>query len=124
MSEYRNSVALPYIGHLISNIKSRFCDADVKLLVSSSVFEPARLPTDEATLSEYGKEQTRPFTEFYGSEATTKFDGKTYSSPPMINGDEIHAEWKLFKRALVRETRGKSLQSHQHCRKSKSKWKV
>jgi hypothetical protein len=55
VSEYRISVGIPYIDHLISNINGRFSDTAVKLLVSSSVFDPALLPTNEASLSEYGK---------------------------------------------------------------------
>ena len=98
-SEYRDSVAVPYVEHLISDIKNRSSDAAVKLLVSSSVFDPALLPTDEATLSEYGVEQLQALV---GSQVTTEL---TYSSPPLIDGDEIYTQWKLFKRALARETK-------------------
>ena len=89
------------------------------------MFDPALLPTDETTFCEYGKEQIQALVEFYGSEVTTEIHGNTYSTSPtctcIIDGDEIHTEWKLFKRALARESKAliarKSLQSHQHCRK-------
>lgn len=89
MSEYRTSVAIPYIDHLISNINDRFSDTAVKLLVSSSVFDPTLLPTNETSLSEYGKEQVQDLVGFYESEVTIEFEGNTYSSLPLIDGD-IH----------------------------------
>ena len=69
------------------------------------MFDPALLPTDEATFSEYGVEQLQALVGFYGSQVTTEFEGKTYSSPSLVDGDEIYTEWKLFKRALARETK-------------------
>ena len=36
---------------------------------------------------------------------TIELEGKMYSSPPLIDGNEINTEWKLFKRALARETK-------------------
>ena len=92
MSEYRISVAIPYIDKLISNINGRFSDTAVKLLVSSSVFDPALLPSNEASLSEYGNKQVQDLVEFYGSEVTIEFEGNTYSSSPLIDGDEIYTE--------------------------------
>ena len=32
-----------------------------------------------------------------------EFGGKTYSSPPLVNEEEIFAEWRIFKRALAKE---------------------
>ena len=32
-----------------------------------------------------------------------EFGGKTYSSPPLVNDEELFAEWRIFKRALVKE---------------------
>ena len=105
MSEYRESVATPYIDSVVSNITSRFSDTSVKLLVSSSIFDPALLPSDEASLSDYGTEQLQALVDFYGNEVTTEFDGKKYTSSPLIDGDEVFAEWRLFKRALAREVK-------------------
>ena len=103
MSEYRISVAIAYIDKLISNINGRFSDTTVKLLVSSSVFDPALLPSNEASLSEYGNKQVQDLVGFYGSEVTIEFEGNTYSSSPLIDGDKIYTEWRLFKRALAKE---------------------
>ena len=54
MSEYRKTVAVLYIDELISNINSRFSDIAVKLLVYSSIFNPASIPSEER-LSSVGK---------------------------------------------------------------------
>ena len=32
-----------------------------------------------------------------------EFGGKTYASPPLVNEEEIFAEWSIFKRALAKE---------------------
>ena len=42
---------------------------------------------------------------FYGREATIVYDGVTFSSPPLIDKDELLVEWRLFKRALVQESK-------------------
>ena len=31
-----------------------------------------------------------------------EFGGKTYTSPPLVNEEEIFAEWRIFKRALAK----------------------
>ena len=103
MSEYHESVATPYTDSVVSNITSNFSDTSVKLLVSSSIFDPALLPSDEASLSDHGTEQLQALVDFYGKEATTEFDGKKYTSSPLIDGDEAFAEWRLYTRALARE---------------------
>ena len=36
-------------------------------------------------------------------EAMVEFCGKTYTSPPLVNGEEIFADWRIFKRALAKE---------------------
>ena len=113
ISQYRDSVAIPYIDQLISNINSRFSNTAVKLLVSSSVFNPASIPEDERALPEYGNEKFQALVDFYGREVTVEFDGTTYASSPLIDSEEILSEWRLFKRALAKETktlvRGKKL---------------
>ena len=35
--------------------------------------------------------------EAYGKEAITKFDGKTYISPPLVDNGEVFAEWTISK---------------------------
>ena len=48
----------------------------MKLLVTSSIFDPALLPSDEASLSDYGNDQLQALVDFYANEVTTEFDGK------------------------------------------------
>ena len=40
---------------------------------------------------------------FYGKEVEVDFDGCTYSSPPLVDREEASAEWRIFKRALLKE---------------------
>ena len=47
VSQFQVSAAVPYIDNLLSNMDSRFSDGVVKLLVSSSVCNPASLPSEE-----------------------------------------------------------------------------
>ena len=56
------------------------------------MFDPALLPTDEASLSEYGNKQVQDLVGLYGSKATIEFEGNTHSSSSLIDGDEIHTE--------------------------------
>lgn len=74
IDEFRESVAIPYINLLMSNTNNRFSDAVVKLLVSSSVFNPGSVPAQEAALIEYGKEELQVLVDFYGTEATVEFN--------------------------------------------------
>ena len=89
----------------MSNTEAQFSDAAVKLLVPYSVFNPGSFPTDETALADYGKENLQVLLDFYGEEVEIEFNGSTYSSPPLVDRNEVLAEWKLFKRALVKENR-------------------
>ena len=102
LPEFRTKVALPYID---ANVHNRFSDEAVKLPVSSSVFNPASLPPEEASLPAYGKKEVDVLAQFYGTEAKVVFDGNTFSSPPLVDKDEVVAEWRLFKRALKQESK-------------------
>lgn len=102
---FRASVAIPYVDVLLSNINGRFSDAVVKLLASSSIFNPTLLPTEETALLEYGKKELEVLVDFYGKEATVEFEGTIYTSPPLVDGEEVVAEWRLFKRAFSKEKR-------------------
>ena len=75
LPEFRTKVALPYIDALLHNVHNRFSDEAVKLLVSSSVFSPASLPPEEASLPAYGKKEVDVLAQFYGTEAKVVFDG-------------------------------------------------
>ena len=97
VEEYRESVVIPYLDCLIGNINRRFSDKAVKLLVASSIFNPAEF------LSSYGLDEIRVLADFYGREASTEYRGVTYTSPPLLSGDELISEWKVFRRALCKE---------------------
>ena len=97
MVEFRDSVAVPYIDVLLSNINAHFSNAVVKLLVSSSVFHPALLPAEETALADYGKKELQVLVDFYGKEATVEFEGTTHTSPPLASGEDVIAEWRVFK---------------------------
>ena len=96
---------MPYIDSLLTDMKSRFSDMAVKLLVSSSMFNPALLPSEEEEgFSQYGKEEIKALAQFYGSEATVSYDGEPYTSPPLLDKDDLIREWQVFKRTLKQET--------------------
>ena len=54
-------------------------------------------------LPEYGSDQLQVLVNFYGKEAMVEFAGNTYTSPPLVNEEDIFAEWRIFKRALAKE---------------------
>ena len=43
------------------------------------------------------------FLNFYGKEAQAEFGGKTYTSPPLVDSEEILSEWRLIKRAFAKQ---------------------
>ena len=100
---YRDAVAIPYIDALVSNINSRFSDSAVNLLVSSSIFNPVSFPTDEAALPEFGNNELKVLLNFYGKETQAEFGGKTYTSPPLVDSEEILSEWRVFKRTFAKQ---------------------
>ena len=85
-------------------MKNRFSDIDLKLLVSSSIFNPALLPSEEEGFSHHGKEEIKALAQLYGSEATVSYDGEPYTSHPLLDKDDLIREWQVFKRALKQET--------------------
>ena len=85
-------------------MKSRFSNMAVKLLGSSSIFNPALLPSEEKGFAQYGKEEIKALAQFYGSEATVSYDGEPYTSHPLLDKDNIVREWQVFKRAFKKET--------------------
>lgn len=50
VKEYQEKVAFPYLDSLVGNINGQFSDKVVKLLVATSIFNPAELPKDESLL--------------------------------------------------------------------------
>ena len=74
----------------------------MKLLVASSIFNPAELPTEDS-LSTYGVQQIKELADFYGTEASVTYHGVTSTSNPLVNYDELLSEWKVFRRVLCKE---------------------
>ena len=101
-AEYRTLVAIPYVDSLLLNIKSRFTDKAMKIGTAMSIFSPSLLPA-EASLPSYGSEKIKILAEFYGKEAAVEYALTTYTSPPLLDGDELLSEWKIFRRALLVE---------------------
>ena len=44
--------------------------------------------------------------EIYGKEAKIEFEGITYTFAPLVDGEEIVAEWRVFKGVLAKEKKG------------------
>ena len=77
-------------------------DKAVSLLVATSIFNPAELPTYDS-LSSYGVQQIKELADFYGTEASVTYHGVTYTSQPLVAHVELVSEWKVFRRALCKE---------------------
>ena len=69
----------------------------MQVLLSSSVFDPGSFPTDETALPNYGKEKLHALLDFYEEHDEVEFNGSTYSSPPLVDREEVCAESKIFK---------------------------
>lgn len=102
VSAYRTSVAIPYIDIILKNINERFSNEAVKILQAMSIFNPALLSSKES-LSTYGDNEITILANFYGKPAEVKFNGVSYSSPPLLNREDLLSEWKIFRRALLQE---------------------
>ncbi len=98
ITDYQELVVVPYIDLLTININERFSDKVVKLLVSTSIFDPAELPSTADSLASYGIEQIKELADFYSN-----YHGVKYTSPPVISREELISEWKVFRRALSKE---------------------
>ena len=74
IAQYRTLVAIPYVSALLENIKSRFTDKAVKIIIVMSIFNPTLLPTEDS-LPSYGNEQFKILANFYGKEAEVQYAG-------------------------------------------------
>ena len=92
-AEYRTLVAIPYIDSLLLNIK---------IVTAMSIFSLSLLPA-EASLPSYGSKLIKILAEFYGKEAEVEYALTTSTSPPLLDGDELLSEWKIFRQALLVE---------------------
>ncbi len=101
IAEYRTQVAI-IIDALLEIIKSRFTDKAVEIITAMSIFNPSLLPTEDS-LHSYGTEEIKVLAEFYGKEAQVQYAGITYTSPPLLDKDDLLSEWKIFRRAFLLE---------------------
>ena len=100
--QYSDKIAAPYISKLISNIKKRFSDETVSLLVASSVFHPLKLPPIDRVRG-YGEEKIGVLASFYGEDAEIEFQSTRFVSKALICKETLLEEWHMFAKALVQE---------------------
>ena len=100
IADYRTEVAIPYIDTLLKNMKSRFTNKAVKIITAMSVFNPSLLPTDDS-ITTYGNDQIQVLTVFYGEGAEVLYAGSTFTSPPLLDREELLSEWKIFRCAFL-----------------------
>lgn len=72
-------------------------------MTAASVFDPAKLPLEGPLIAMYGLQEIKVLADFYGSEATVEYQSTVYTSPPLLDGQEVLSEWKTFKRAFAEE---------------------
>ena len=95
IKEYLSHIGIPYIDALLENINSRFSDSVVKLIVATSIFNPAQLPAEES-LSYRGLQEIQELTDFYGNEASIEYFNETHTSLPLLDREELISEWKFL----------------------------
>ena len=77
--EYRSLIAIPYVDALLENVKLRFSDKAVNIVVSMLVFNPALLPEDDYLMT-YGDDSIAILANFYGNDKAVEYGGVTHSS--------------------------------------------
>ena len=97
--DYQLQIAIPYIDFFMENIKRHFSDKAVKLLTAMSVFNPAQLLAEES-LSSNGLQEISDLADFYGNEASVEYLDMTYTSPPLLDREELLSKWR---RAFYKE---------------------
>ena len=60
----------------------------MNIVTAMSIFNHSLLPTEDS-LPSYGNEQIKILAEFCGKEAEVQYAGATYTSPPLLDGDEL-----------------------------------
>ncbi len=99
-SRVSNSSCNYYIDALLENIKSRFTDKAVEIITAMSI------PLCYLLKIHYilnGTEEIKVLAEFYGKEVQVQYAGITYTSPPLLDKDDLLSEWKIFRRAFLLE---------------------
>ena len=81
-----------FLDKLVFNISGHFTDGAVELIVSSPIFNPASIPTEDSAPLDYGNQQLQIQVNFYGKEAIVECDVETYTSLPLVDGEEIFVE--------------------------------
>lgn len=92
------------IDQLIENLKSRFPDSGV--ISSFSIFDPQNLPPS-ADLISYGDNEIKTLAEYYGVSKQAD-DGAELE--PLLDGDELKAEWIELKQIMSRNFKDSSIQ--------------
>ena len=70
--------------------------------MASSIFCPAKLPPKNQ-LESYGCNEIELLSNSYGRAASVEYEGATYTSPPLINAEDLVSEWKVYRRAMLQE---------------------
>lgn len=91
IQEFRRRKAIPYLDYLIVNIRSRFKENSVKVLTAFSILNPHQYPSVN-DIASYGLQEIKVLADFYGSNATVEFDGTIFTSPPLLDQDELISE--------------------------------
>ena len=104
IAQYRILVAIPCVNALLENIKIKFTDKAVKIIIAMSIFNPILLSIEDS-LPSYDNEQIKILPNCYGKEAEVQYVGITYTLPPLLDGDELLSKWKIFRGALLVEKR-------------------
>ena len=74
----------------------------MKIITAMSIFNPSLLPTDDSITS-YSNDQIQVLAQFYWEEAEVQFAGSTFTSPLLLDREELLSEWKIFRRAFLLE---------------------
>ena len=107
--QFLQTVYRPYIQSVIDHIRNRMECTD--LVSAMSVFDPRHLPKTELQLSpNYGMEKLKMLINYYSVIQHVNFGDDEGISQPDIDGEETEAEWKLFRRVILRQFKSRSLQ--------------
>ena len=102
LSEYRTSEAIHYIDALVSNIKGRFSEGAINLLHHPSLIQ-LHFQLKNRLFPSMARKKYKRWSTSTENKQTIEFQGETYTSPPLVDSEEILAEWRVFARAMVTE---------------------
>ena len=55
---------------------------------------------------EEASQELKVLAKFYGKEASVEHNGTRFTSPPLLNSEDLQTEWKIFRRAMTLERDG------------------